>query len=41
MDSGERGVDEFDGYPVGMPMLDQIMMGLQDIYVISAPTGHG
>ena len=41
MDSGERGVDEYDGYPVGMPMLDQKMKGLQDINVISAPTGHG
>ena len=41
MDSGERDEDEYDGFPVGMPMLDDKMKGLQDINVISAPTGHG
>ncbi len=41
MDLGERSPDEYDGCPVGMPMLDNKMKGLQDINVISAPTGHG
>ena len=41
MDAGERDPDEYDGFPVGMPMLDDKMKGLQDINVISAPTGHG
>lgn len=41
MDLGERSPDEYDGFPVGMPMLDDKMKGLQDINVISAPTGHG
>ena len=41
IDSGERGEDEYDAPPVGMPELDAKMKGLQDINVISAPTGHG
>lgn len=41
IDSGERGEDEFDAPPTGMPQLDAKMKGLQDINVISAPTGHG
>ena len=41
IDSGERGEDEFDAPPTGMPELDAKMKGLQDINVISAPTGHG
>ena len=41
MELGERSPDEYDGYPVGMPLLDNKMKGLQDINVISAPTGHG
>ena len=41
MELGERPADEYDGYSVGMPMLDEKMKGLQDINVISAPTGHG
>ena len=41
MDLGERSPDEYDGHPVGMPLLDAKMKGLQDINVISAPTGHG
>ena len=41
MELGERSPDEYDGFPVGMPLLDEKMKGLQDINVISAPTGHG
>ena len=41
IDSGERGDDEFDAPPTGMVQLDAKMKGLQDINVISAPTGHG
>ena len=41
IDSGERREDEFDAPPTGMPELDEKMKGLQDINVISAPTGHG
>ena len=41
IDSGERKDDEFDAPPTGMPQLDAKMKGLQDINVISAPTGHG
>ena len=41
IDLGERGEDEYDAPPVGMPELDAKMKGLQDINVISAPTGHG
>ena len=41
IDAGERGEDEYDAPPVGMSELDAKMKGLQDINVISAPTGHG
>ena len=41
IDSGERDEDEYDGAPTGMKLLDEKMKGLQDINVISAPTGHG
>tara|TARA_R110002012_G_C11624064_1_gene609298 strand:- start:622 stop:1929 length:1308 start_codon:yes stop_codon:yes gene_type:complete len=41
IDLGERGEDEFDAPPTGMALLDDKMKGLQDINVISAPTGHG
>ena len=41
IDSGEREEDEYDGAPTGMRLLDDKMKGLQDINVISAPTGHG
>ena len=41
IDLGERKSDEFDAPPTGMPQLDSKMKGLQDINVISAPTGHG
>ena len=38
---GEREEDTFDGPAVGMSALDRKMKGLQDINVISAPTGVG
>lgn len=38
---GEREENTFDGPPVGMSALDRKMRGLQDINVISAPTGIG
>ena len=41
MDTGERGANEYDGPATGMTLLDMKMHGLQDINVISAPTGHG
>ena len=41
MDLGERKVNDYDGPATGMPLLDLKMHGLQDINVISAPTGHG
>ena len=41
MDSGERESNDYDGPATGMPLLDLKMHGLQDINVISAPTGHG
>tara|TARA_R100000687_G_scaffold81200_2_gene77821 strand:+ start:164 stop:1498 length:1335 start_codon:yes stop_codon:yes gene_type:complete len=41
MDTGERSANEYDGPATGMTLLDMKMHGLQDINVISAPTGHG
>ena len=41
MDQGERKQGVYDGPSIGMPLLDNKMRGLQDINVISAPTGHG
>ena len=41
MDQGERKQGVYDGRSIGMPLLDHKMRGLQDINVISAPTGHG
>ena len=41
MNLGERKVNDYDGPATGMPLLDLKMHGLQDINVISAPTGHG
>jgi len=38
---GEREEDTFDGPAVGMSALDRKMRGLQEINVISAPTGIG
>jgi replicative DNA helicase len=38
---GEREEDTYDGPAVGMSALDRKMRGLQDINVISAPTGIG
>jgi len=38
---GEREEDTFDGPAIGMSALDRKMRGLQDINVISAPTGVG
>ena len=41
MDKGERQTNDYDGPATGMPLLDMKMHGLQDINVISAPTGLG
>ncbi len=41
IDQGERPEGSYDGPGIGMPLLDMKMHGLQEVSVISAPTGHG